>query len=73
MPRMKTYETFDKWAKAQAPKNRKLVERLRGLTNRVAPKLIETSKWGNGCWLKAELPLVFLRAERDHLQFGFFG
>lgn len=39
---------------------------------KAAPRLSETVKWGNGCWVGEEWPVVFLHAERDHLQFGFF-
>ena len=69
---MKTYPTFDAWAAAQSRRHRPSVESLRKLVAEVAPKLIESSKWGNGCWLKGDLPLLFVHAEADHLQFGFF-
>ena len=35
-------------------------------------KSSETVKWGNGCWLGKEYPVIFLHSEPDHLQFGFF-
>lgn len=69
---MKKFDSFDDWAQAQSPEHRKVISKLRKLTANVAPGLVETSKWGNGCWVKGELPILFLHAEKSHLQFGFF-
>ena len=38
----------------------------------VAPKLIESSKWTNGVWLKGDLPIIYIHTAPDHVQFGFF-
>ena len=69
---MKSYRTFDAWAETQPPRHQLAIGQLRSLVADVAPNLVETSKWGNACWLKKDLPLLFLHAEDDHLQFGFF-
>lgn len=70
---MKSYESFDLWAADQDPKHRKLIRALRNLVNRMAPKLFETVKWGNGCWVGEEYPVIYIFAGYEVLQFGFFG
>ncbi len=69
---MKTNESFEGWFKDQSAKHRKLISRLRVLVSDVAPKLTENSKWGNGVWLKVDLPVIFVHTKPDHIQFGFF-
>lgn len=69
---MKTYSSFSEWHKAQPAAQRKIIAKLRQLVADIAPKLKETSKWGNGVWLKGELPIIYLHTKSDHLQFGFF-
>lgn len=73
MRKMKKYETFALWAADQLPKHKRIIGALRKLVKKTAPKLTESVKWGNGCWLGKEWPVIFLHAEPDHLQFGFFG
>ena len=70
---MKSYETFDDWASDQSLGHRKLIGVLRKLVNKTAPTLSETVKWGNGCWVGEEWPVIFIFAGYDVLQFGFFG
>ena len=70
---MKTYETFSEWKKNQSAKHKRIITKLRKLVSSAAPKLQETSKWGNGVLLKNELPLIYIHTEKDHVQFGFFG
>ena len=72
MPTMKSYATFDAWNDAQSASNQKIVAPLRKLATRASKKLVETVKWGNGCWELEGLPIAFAHAERDHVQFGFF-
>ena len=71
--RMNSYETFDLWEADQEPKHRKLIRVLRKLVAKTAPKLSESVKWGNGCWVGKEYPVIFIFAGYDILQFGFFG
>jgi len=71
--KMKSYESFDLWEADQNPKHRKLIGVLRKLVNKTSPSLSETVKWGNGCWVGQEWPVVFIFAGYEILQFGFFG
>jgi hypothetical protein len=70
---MKKAETFAQWAATQLTKQKKMISALRKLVRQKAPSLTETVKWGNGCWVGEEWPVIFLHAKDDHLQFGFFG
>jgi hypothetical protein len=70
--KMKRYETFDLYDEAQAPKHRSIIRRLRAFVERVAPRLEESVKWGNGCWVKGKAPVAYVYCAPDHLQFGFF-
>lgn len=70
---MKSYESFDLWAAAQDSEHRKLIKALRNLVNKTAPTLSETVKWGNGCWVGKEWPVIYIFAGYGILQFGFFG
>lgn len=69
---MKAYATFDLYAADQSAKNRKLIAALREFVRRIAPELEESVKWGNGCWLGAAGPVVYVYAAPDHVQLGFF-
>jgi hypothetical protein len=70
--KMKAYATFDLYQADQSAKNRKVIAALRELVKRVAPKLDESVKWGNGCWLRAGAPVSYVYSAADHVQFGFF-
>jgi len=72
-PKMKSYATFDLWAKDQNPKHRKLINVLRNLVNKTSPSLTESVMWGNGCWIGKEWPVIYLFAGYDVMQLGFFG
>lgn len=69
---MKTYDSFVDWYKSQSASHKKIIAKLRRLVKKVAPNLVETSKWTNGVWLKGDLPIIFIHTEPDHIQFGFF-
>ncbi len=69
---MKRYATFDKYLEDQTPRNQAIIRALRKFVKRVAPQLQESVKWGNGCWLKGEVPVSYVYAAPDHVQFGFF-
>ena len=69
---MKTYDSFQAWYKDQSTSQKRLIAALRRVVNEVAPKLVESSKWTNGVWLKGDLPIIYVHTETDHLQFGFF-
>lgn len=70
---MKSYASFDHWAKAQTPRHQKLIAKLRRLVNQTSPKLTECVKWGNGFWEGKNWPVIYIYADDDHLQFGFTG
>ena len=69
---MKSHETVDDWFGALPPHQQELFVALRDLIADVAPRLTPGMKWGNACWSAGSLPLVFVHAEEDHLQLGFF-
>jgi len=72
MPKMKAYETFDLYLADQPPKNRTLIRALRKFVKRAAPKLTESVKWGNGCWVKGNEPVAYVYSDTGLVQFGFF-
>lgn len=69
---MKTYATFASWYADQSASHKRIINKLRRLVKNVAPKLVESSKWTNGVWLKGDLPIIYIHTEPDHVQFGFF-
>ena len=72
MPKMKAHATFDLYLADQPPKNRTLIRALRKFVKRVAPKLEESVKWGNGCWVKEKAPVAYVYSDKGFVQFGFF-
>lgn len=69
---MKSYASFDLWAADQTAKHRRFIKSLQALVEGSAPRLTEAVKWGNGCFIGKKQPVIYLHAEDDHLQFGFF-
>lgn len=72
MMKMKAYATFDLYLADQPPKNRAIIKALRAFVKRTAPTLAETVKWGNGCWVKGKVPVVYVYSDKGFVQFGFF-
>jgi hypothetical protein len=72
MKKMKAYETFDLYLADQPPKNRTLIRALRKFVKRTAPKLVESVKWGNGCWVNGKDPVAYVYSDTGLVQFGFF-
>lgn len=70
--KMKAYETFDLYLADQPPKNQTIIRALRKFVKRVAPRLAESVKWGNGCWLNGAAPVAYVYSAADYVQFGFF-
>jgi hypothetical protein len=70
--KMKAYATFDLYLADQSPENRKIIRALRRFVRRVAPKLQESVKWGNGCWLKGKAPVAYVYSADGYVQLGFF-
>jgi hypothetical protein len=72
MPKMKAYANFDLYLAEQPPKNRAVIRALRAFVKRVTPDLVESVKWGNGCWLKGKVPVAYVYSDDGFVQFGFF-
>jgi hypothetical protein len=70
--KMKKYASFDEYLADQPAKSRTIIRALRKFTNREQPTLQESVKWGNGCWLKGKVPVVYVYTAPDYVQFGFF-
>jgi len=70
---MKRYASFDEYVVDQTPKNQSIIKALREFVKREAPRLQESVKWGNGCWLKGKAPVSYVYSEPACVQFGFFG
>ena len=70
--KMKAYASFDEWKRDQSAKNRRLINTLSGLVKKTAPEFTPTVKWGQGCWTLGDAPKVYIHAEPDHVQFGFY-
>ena len=72
MPKMKAYASFDLYLKAQRPKNQAVIRALRKFVRQVEPDLVESVKWGNGCWIRGKQPVAYVYAgEPGYTQFGF--
>jgi hypothetical protein len=72
MPKMKAYATFDLYLADQSPRNRTIIKALRTFVKRTTPKLVESVKWGNGCWVKGKVPVAYVYSDKGWVQFGFF-
>ena len=70
--KMKKYASFDEYMADQSLKNRSIIRALRRFVKRVAPRLDESVKWGNGCWLKEDVPIAYVYSATEYVQFGFF-
>jgi len=70
--KMKAYPSFDAFQADQPPKTRAILRALRKLVREEAPELVESVKWGNGCWIGEAGPVALAHVEPDHVQFGFF-
>lgn len=70
--KMKTYGSFSEWKKDQSASNQKLISALERLIKKTAPRLVTTVKWGQGCWTDGNSHRLFIHAEDDHVQFGFY-
>ena len=72
MPKMKQYASFNDYLMDQTSGNHSIIRALRQFVKRTAPKLQETVKWGNGCWVGGNGPVAYVHAETGYVQFGFF-
>jgi hypothetical protein len=71
MPKMKAYASFALYLADQPAKNRALIRALRAFVAQAEPGLVESVKWGNGCWLAEGGPVAYVYSDKDHVQFGF--
>ena len=72
LQRMKAYGSFAEWKRDQSVENQRLIASLSRLVKKAAPEFTPTVKWGQGCWTLAGAPKVYIHAEPDHVQFGFY-
>src|SRR6187431_2841634 len=72
MGKMTAYASFDEYLEAQSPKNQAIIRALRSFVKRIAPKLTEAVKWGNGCWIGSKGPVAYVYSATGYVQFGFF-
>jgi len=72
MGKMTAYASFDEYLEAQSPKNQVIIRALRRFVKRIAPKLSEAVKWGNGCWIGSNGPVAYVYSDTEYVQFGFF-
>ena len=70
--KMKAYATFDLYLADQSAKNQRIIRALRRFVHGTAPSLVESVKWGNGCWLKGKEPVVYVYCDKEWVQLGFF-
>ena len=70
---MKAYATFDLYLADQPAKNQRIIRALRRFVKQTAPGLVESVKWGNGCWLNSgKQPVAYVYAgDPGYTQFGF--
>ncbi|MEX2152248.1 MAG: DUF1801 domain-containing protein [Gemmatimonadaceae bacterium] len=72
MQRMKAYPSFDAYVADQKPRNRRIIHALRKFVRRKEPRLTETVKWGNGCWVGASGLVAYVYSAPEYVQLGFF-
>jgi hypothetical protein len=72
MPKMKAYASFDDYLKDQSAENQTIIRALRRFVRRIAPKLAEAVKWGNGCWVGEQGPVAYVYSATGYVQLGFF-
>ncbi len=69
---MKAYGSYDEWKKDQSSGNKKLITTLETIVADCAPHLQQSVKWGQGCWIDHKGPKLYIHAEPDHVQLGFY-
>lgn len=69
---MKSYDSFQDWIDDQSAGNQAVIKALRALIRKAAPKLQEAVKWGNGCFIGQNNGVIYLYADKEWVQYGFF-
>ena len=72
MTKMKAYASFDDYLADQPPGNQAIIRALRRFVKRAEPGLVESVKWGNGCWIGKAGPVAYVYSDTEYVQFGFF-
>ena len=70
--KMKAYESYADWRSDQSKQNQALIAELEKLIKSIAPHLETTVKWGQGCWLNKDNPVMYIHTEADYVQLGFY-
>lgn len=70
--KMKAYGSFSDWKDDQSEENKSIISELQKLIHTTAPHLATTVKWGQGCWTESGTPKIYIHAENDHVQLGFY-
>lgn len=74
--KMQAYASFAEWKRDQSPRNRKLITALtrliEGVDDGADGAAARSVKWGQGCWIKDDVPRVYIHAEPNHVQLGFY-
>lgn len=70
--KMKAYASFAEWKGDQSARNQTLINALSRLVKKAAPAFTPAVKWGQGCWTMDDAPKIYIHAEPDHVQFGFY-
>lgn len=70
--KMKVYDSFLGWKEDQTEANQKIITELQKLVEGRAPHFTSMVKWGQGSWAHGDEPKVYLHAEDDHVQLGFY-
>lgn len=70
--KMKAYGSFTEWKQDQTKDNQKLINALARIVKKTAPNFTPFVKWGQGCWVLGDTPKVYIHAEADHVQMGFY-
>ncbi|MBL8979967.1 MAG: DUF1801 domain-containing protein [Gemmatimonadetes bacterium] len=71
MPKMKAYASFDDYLRDQSSRNQAIIRALRRFVKSAEPQLMESVKWGNGCWLAGTEPVAYVYSDAAWVQFGF--
>lgn len=69
--KMKSYSSFDEWKKDQMKIN-EITAAVSDYIIALAPHLETTVKWGQGCFVKEGVPVIYIHTEPDHIQLGFY-
>ena len=65
-------KTLEEIAAKLNPPQRKIADKLRTLTKKTLPEIIETVKWGNITYLLDGKNLAWIIFYKNHVDFGFF-